>query len=236
MTRDLSPGVSRAIVITIALATAAVIVAACATTRQSRGTGDATGFLGDYSNLRKGSKDEPQLIFIRPDVDWARYEMIHIESVTLWRNEKTDDVPEEEQQILTDFLFHALHEQLTQDYEIVDEPGPNVLQLRAAITEAKGSKAVMNTITSVIPQLRLLTTIVGMSAGTSVLVGKAGLEGEITDSMTGERLMAALDQRQGTKAVRGGVKTWSDVKLASEFWAERLRKRLATLSGRTIDE
>ena len=236
MTRDLSPGVSRAIVIAIALATAAVIVAACATTRQSRGTGEASGFLGDYSNLRKGSKDEPQLIFIRPDVDWARYEMIHIESVTLWRNEKTDDVPEEEQQILTDFLFHALHEQLTQDYEIVDEPGPNVLQLRAAITEAKGSKAVMNTITSVIPQLRLLTTIVGMSAGTSVLVGKAGLEGEITDSMTGERLMAALDQRQGTKAVRGGVKTWSDVKLASEFWAERLRKRLATLSGRTIDE
>ena len=236
MTRDLSPGVSRAIVIAIALTAAAVIVAACATTRQSRGTGDASGFLGDYSDLRKGSKDEPQLIFIRPDVDWARYEMIHIESVTLWRNEKTDDVPEEEQQILTDFLFHALHEQLTQDYEIVDEPGPNVLQLRAAITEAKGSKAVMNTITSVIPQLRLLTTIVGMSAGTSVLVGKAGLEGEITDSMTGERLMAALDQRQGTKAVRGGVKTWSDVKLASEFWAERLRKRLATLSGRTIDE
>jgi hypothetical protein len=236
MTRDLSPGVSRAIVIAIALTAAAVIVAACATTRQSRGTGDASGFLGDYSDLRKGSKDEPQLIFIRPDVDWARYEMVHIESVTLWRNEKTDDVPEEEQQILTDYLFHALHEQLTQDYEIVDEPGPNVLQLRAAITEAKGSKAVMNTITSVVPQLRLLTTIVGMSAGTSVLVGKAGLEGEITDSMTGERLMAALDQRQGTKAVRGGVKTWSDVKLVSEFWAERLRKRLATLSGRTIDE
>jgi hypothetical protein len=119
---------------------------------------------------------------------------------------------------------------------MVDEPGPNVLQLRAAITEAKGSKAVMNTITSVIPQLRLLTTIVGMSAGTSVLVGKAGLEAEITDSMSDHRLMAMSDQRQGTKAVRGGVKTWSDVKLACEFWAEQLRKRLATLSGRTIDE
>jgi hypothetical protein len=236
MTRGLSPRISRAIVIAIALVTAAVIVTACATTRQSRGTGEASGFLGDYSDLRKGEKGEPQLIYIRPDVDWARYESIHIESVTLWRNEKTDDVPKEEQQILTDFLFQALHEQLNEDYEIVDEPGPNVLQLRVALTEAKGSKAVMNTITSVIPQLRLLTTIVGMSAGTSVLVGKAGIEGEITDSMTGRRLMAALDERQGTKAVRGGVKTWSDVKLASEFWAERLRKRLATLSGRTIDE
>ncbi len=220
----------------IAFITAAAMVAACATTRQSPGTGDASGFLGDYSDLRKGKKGEPQLIYINPQVDWAHYDAIHIESVTLWRNEKTDDVPEEEQQRLTDYLFRSLHEHLSEDYKIVDEPGPNVLRLRAAITEAKGAKAVMNTITSVIPQLRLLTTIVGMSAGTSVLVGKAGIEGEITDSMSGQRLMAALDQRQGTKAVRGGVKTWSDVKLATEFWAEQLRKRLAKLSGRTIDE
>jgi hypothetical protein len=220
MTRDVYQRISRALIVAIALATAAAIVTACATTRQSRGTGEASGFLGDYSNLRKGEKGEPQLIFIRSDVDWAQYDSIHIESVT----------------ILTDFFFHALHTELSKDYKMVDEPGPHVLNLRAALTEAKGSKAVMNTITSVVPQLRLLTTIVGMSAGTSVLVGKAGLEGEITDSMSGDRLMAALDQRQGTKAVRGGVKTWSDVKLASEFWAERLRKRLATLSGRTIDE
>jgi hypothetical protein len=236
MTRDPSPRISRAIIITIALVTAALIAVACATTRQSRGTGDASGFLGDYSNLRKGEKGEPQLIYIRPDVDWTHYDSVHIESVTIWVDEKTEKVPEEEKQILTDFFFHAIHTELSKDYKMVDQPGPNVLALRAAITEAKGSKAVMNTITSVIPQLRLLTTIVGMSAGTSVLVGKAGLEGEITDSMSGQRLMAALDQRQGTKAVRGGVKTWSDVKLATEFWAERLRKRLATLSGRTIDD
>jgi hypothetical protein len=223
-------------IISIALVTAAVIVAACATTRQSRGTGDESGFLGDYSDLREGEKGEPQLIYIKPDVDWAKYDSIHIESVTIWRDEKTEDVPVEEKQILTDFFYHAIHTQLSKDYKMVDEPGPNVLKLRAAITEAKGSKAVLNTITSVVPQLRLLTTIVGMSAGTSVLVGKAGLEGEITDSMSGERLMSALDQRQGTKAMRGGVKTWSDVKLATEFWAERLRKRLATNSGRTIDE
>jgi hypothetical protein len=223
-------------VVAIALVVAAVMVAACATTRKSRGTGVASGFLGDYSNLRKGEKDEPQLIFIHPGVDWSHYDAIHIESVTLWQDKRTDAVPEEEQQLLADFLFHALHEQLSKDYKMVDEPGPNVLQLRAAITEAKGSKVVMNTVTSVVPALRMLTTIVGMSAGTSALVGKAGIEGEITDSLSGERLMAALDQRQGTKAVRGGVKTWSDVKLAFEFWAERLRKRLATLSGRTIDE
>jgi hypothetical protein len=212
------------------------MLVACATTRQSRGIGEASGFLGDYSNLREGGKGEPQLIYIRPNVDWAHYDAILIDSVTLWRNEKTDDVPKEEQQILTDYLYTALHEHLSKDYKIVDRPGPNVLRLRAAITEAKGSKVVMDTITSIVPQLRLLTTIVGMSAGTSVLVGKAGVEGEITDSMSGEQLMAGLDERQGTKAMRGGIKTWSDAKLAFDFWAERLQKRLATLSGRVAED
>jgi predicted small secreted protein len=238
MERDLSERISRAtiILVAIALIASAALVAACATTRQSRGIGEASGFLGDYSDLREGGKDEPQLIYIRPDVDWARYDAIQLESVTLWRDQRTEDVPKEEQQILTDFLYNSLYTELSKDYKMVDQPGPNVLRLRAAITEAKGSRAVMDTITSVVPQLRLLTTIVGMSAGTSVLVGKAGVEAEITDSISGKRLAAGLDERQGTKAMRGGIKTWSDVKLAFEFWSERLRKRLATLSGRTIED
>jgi len=235
MTRNFSSRIFRAFV-AMAFVAAAAMLAACATTRQSRGIGEASGFLGDYSDLREGREDEPQLTFIRPDVNWADYDAIHIDSVTLWRDKRTDDVPQEEQQILTDYFYNSLHEHLSKDYKIVDQPGPNVLRLRAAITEAKGSKVVMDTITSITPQLRLLTSVVGMSAGTSVLVGKAGVEGAITDSMSGRRLMAGLDERQGTKAMRGGIKKWSDVKLAFDFWAERLTKRLATLSGRAADE
>ncbi len=61
--------------------------------------------------------------------------------------------------------------------------------------------------------------------------GKAGVEGDITDSLTGVRLMGAVDERQGTKAIRGGFGKWSDVEQAFDFWAERLRGRLASPSG-----
>jgi hypothetical protein len=233
--RNASLGGSRTLA-AIALVSVALTIAACATTRQSRGVGEESGFLRNYADLRAGDKGEAQLIYIRPNVDWSRYAAIHIDSVTLWRNERTEDVPADEQQVLTDYLYHALHEQLSKDYQIVDRAGPNVLRLRAAITEAKGAKVVMNTLTSIVPQLRLLTSVVGMAAGTSVLVGKAGVEAEITDSMTGIRLLAALDERQGTKAIRGGIKKWSDVKLAFDFWSERLDQRLNTLSGRTRAE
>jgi hypothetical protein len=207
------------------------VLSACATTRQSPGAGDRSGFLGDYSQLREGEGDEPQLIYIDPAANWARYNAILIDSVTIWRSEETEDVSIEDQQRLTDSLYAALHKQLGADYQIADRAGPGVLRLRAAITEAKGARVVMNTVTSIVPQLRLLTTVGGMAAGTAVLVGKAGVEGEITDSLTGERLMAAVDERQGTKAVRGGIKKWSDAELAFDFWAERLRKRLAGLRG-----
>ena len=103
------------------------------------------------------------------------------------------------------------------------------MRLRAALTEAKGARVAGNAVTKVVPQFRLLTSAGGLATDTAVFVGKAAVEGELTDAMTGRRLAAWVDERVGTKALRGGFKEWSDVKRASEYWAERLRERLAEL-------
>lgn len=55
------------------------------------------------------------------------------------------------------------------------------------------------------------------------------LRSSITDSITGVRLAAAVDERAGTKAYRAGLKEWSHVKRAFEYWAERIRERLLEL-------
>jgi len=68
-----------------------------------------------------------------------------------------------------------------------------------------------------------------IASDTQVLVGRAGVEGEILDGVTEERLAAAVDRRAGTKALRGGISTWADVQNAFDFWSERLRTRLAEL-------
>ena len=62
-----------------------------------------------------------------------------------------------------------------------------------------------------------------------MFAGEAGVEGELTDSLSGERLGAAVDARVGNKTIRGGLKEWSQVDDAFAFWAERIRKRLAEL-------
>lgn len=216
--------------VTVALLASSVALMGCAITKQSSDV-ETSGFLGDYSKLKAGQEGEALLVYLNPTARWSEYDKILIESVTLWRDAETDDLPAEEAQRLTDYLYAAFHKELGRDYQIVDMPGPGVLRLRAAVTETKGAKVVMNTVTSVIPQLRLLATLGGMATGTAALVGKAGVEAELTDSLSGERLAAAVDARQGTKAVRGGVGKWSDVEQAFDDWAERLRLRLAELRG-----
>jgi hypothetical protein len=86
-----------------------------------------------------------------------------------------------------------------------------------------------NVVTTVIPQLKLLSSLGGLATDTRLFVGEGAVEVEITDSITGVRLAAAVDERAGTKAYRAGLKEWSHVKRAFEYWAERIRERLLEL-------
>ena len=131
--------------------------------------------------------------------------------------------------MLTDHFYQALREQLGKDYRIVEHPGPGVLRLRAAVTEAKGARVVGNAVTSLQPMAKVASSAVGMAADTQVWVGAATFEGEITDSLSGERLMAAVDERAGTKNPLVGLKEWSQVRRVFDTWAENLRKRLSEL-------
>jgi hypothetical protein len=205
-----------------------VMIGGCALTRQTRSV-EKSGFLGDYSQLKEGESGQAQLVYIKPGVRWADYDKIDIDPVTLWTSESTEKVAPEDKQLLVDYLDASLRNALKQDYQIVDRPEAGALRLRVAITDAKGARAVANTVSKIIPQLRLLTTVGGLAADTTVLVGRVGVEAEILDSVTNERLGAAVDRRAGTKALRGGLSTWADVQNAFDYWSEKLRTRLTEL-------
>lgn len=205
-----------------------VSLTTCKSTR-SLGEAEPAGFLRDYSQLAPGERGEAQLLYINPHTDFSKYHAVMIDSVTLWQNADTSDVSPEAQQTLTDYLYAAIHKQLSEDYEIVDRPGPGVLRIRAAITEAKGAKVAANVVTGVVPQLRMATMVAGLATNTAKLVGKASVEAEVTDSVSGERLLAAVDQRAGTKSPTTFFSKWGDVEKSFNYWAVHLRKRLAEL-------
>jgi hypothetical protein len=75
-----------------------------------------------------------------------------------------------------------------------------------------------------------------MATDTQVFVGSCAIEAEITDSLTHYRLAAGVDERAGTKAIRGGIGKWSDAEEAFDYWAKRIAQRLAVLRDPSLVE
>ena len=199
---------------------------ACAATRGRRGDSPQSGFLGDYSQLESLDEWPAKEVYFNPNAEWARYNTIELDSVTLWKDKGTSKLSEKDQQMLTDTLFTALHEELGKYFVMSDQPGPDTIRVRAALTQGKGAKTVMRAITSIHPGSLLLGAAVGLSADTANSVGTATAEFELLDAATNERLGAAVDQRAGTKAFaliapKRTFTKWGDVKNISNYWAER---------------
>lgn len=205
----------------------ATLFVGCAQTEQARKV-ETSGFLGDYSILQKGKEGEALLIYINPNTDFAVYDKVIFDPVTVWRGEssKLYDVPEADLQRLANYLHTAIVTKLREDYEIVNKPGPDVLRIRAAITEAGKSNVGLNIFSTIVPQAILLSGAKKLATGTNSFVGAASVEGKITDSNTGEILAAMVDRRAGGKSLKGAMNAWNDVEQAFQYWANRLSQRL----------
>jgi len=205
----------------------------CAGTQQRRDV-VKTSFLSasEQSMLTEGKDNEALLRYINPDADWRSYDKVMIDSVTVWKDKETQDVAPEDLRMLTDFLYGQLHDALSLDYTMVTTPGPGVMRMAVAITEAEASSPVLDTVTSIIPQTRILTGVKGLVVGGKPgFVGTAGLEAKVTDSQSGKILALAVDRRGGTKNLSGMTNEWNDVEEAYTYWAGLVRYRLCMNRG-----
>jgi hypothetical protein len=227
----------------ISLLTVSILVVAsgCAATQQAKSV-EKSGFLGDYSLLKEGQRsmlsesaeDQALLVYKNPAADWRKYKKIQLDPVTIWMSQKDSqlkDVSVEDRQRLAALMWSKLDEQLRKDYQMTSQPGPDVMRIQAAITEAGESSAVLDTVTSVIPQTRLLSGMKSVATGVSLFTGAAGVEMKVTDSESGTILVAAVDRRGGTKSLSGVTNSWHDVEEAYRFWAEKVRYRACQWRG-----
>ncbi|HEX3857440.1 MAG TPA: DUF3313 domain-containing protein [Verrucomicrobiae bacterium] len=208
----------------------------CSTTKQvSQNEKDFSGFLGDYSMLQKGDGNEANYIYIDKNVNFAKYTKVYIKPIELWKSDEPDSalgkLSPENQQMLISFFNTELADSLGKDFQIVDHPdGPDVLVIHGAITDAGKSKPVLNLFSTVYPAALVLSYAKQAFTGTGTGVGKVMVEAEFTDGATGQRVAAIVDERAGTKALRTKFDgSWGDVKLAFDWWAQRLDARLELL-------
>ena len=218
----------------------AVGVSGCASTQEAKSV-EKSGFLGDYSMLKEGERstfkegaeDQALLVYKNPAADWKKYKKIQLDPVTVWLGgeSKMKDVPAEDRQRLANTLWSQLNEQFRKDYEMTSQSGPDVMRIQTAITEGESSNAVLDTISSIVPQLRMVSGAKSMATGVSLFTGSASVEMKVTDGATGTLLVAAVDRRGGTKSLSGVTNSWNDVEEAYRFWAEKTRYRACQWRG-----
>src|SRR5439155_1448962 len=121
------------------------VVAGCSA-RRGPAPREVSGFLDDYSLLRAGAPGEVALVSRNPKADWASYDKVLLEPITLWRSgrKSLDAVPEQDLLRLVDGLESAVRRRLGEGFRLVEEPGPGVMRIRLGITEARASDPILD--------------------------------------------------------------------------------------------
>ena len=191
-----------------------------------------TGFLGnDYSLMTPpaaGSDQEAMLRYINPNASWGSYNKIMIAPVTYWAADDSK-VSAADQQALCNYMYTVLVADLGKTFVIVDQPGPGVLKVSAALTDATSAVPVLRSVSVVVPQARALSVIKMAATGTYAFVGSAQGAIKFNDSMSGQLMAAAVDKRVGGASIKNvDVWQWGDADNAMNYWGNLIDQRLVS--------
>lgn len=196
---------------------------------------EVSGFLGDYSGLSPDPKNGDLLIYEKNRETLKTYRKFILDPIIVYLLPEAQDRgidPDDLDRLARYFTDAVSDELLGAGYEIVTEPGPGVLELRTAITNVEPTGGKKNA------ALKGSATAasVAVAPGASLLVprlsvGRVGIEGEMIDSVSGERVVAFVTGKGGRRWFSGlnAYKKWGDIEAAFRSWAKQFRKRLDEL-------
>lgn len=196
---------------------------------------EVSGFLGDYSALHPDPKNGDLLVYEKSKDTLKNYRTFIIDPVTVYLLPGAEDrgIDPDDLDRLARYFTDAITDQLLgSGYEVATDPGPGVAELRIAITNLEPTGGKKNAAVKAATTAASVATVPGVSLLVPRFsVGKVGIEGEIIDSVSGERLVAFVTGKGGRRWFSGlkAYKKWGDIEAAFRSWAKEFRKRLDEL-------
>lgn len=219
----------------VAMAMLVGMMAGCSVTQKESVERVApSALISNTSLLTPGDKEQASLRYVNPNAQWTTYNKVLLEPVTFWGDDKTK-ISAKDQQMLCNFLQEQLYQQLSTKYQMVTEPGEGVMRLQVALVDAESATPVLRTVSMVIPQARLLSSLKYLATGTYPFIGGAEAEAKMTDSVTGQLLGEWVDKRVGG----GNIKTaaqweWGDAENAMKEWATMAATKLSSWTSGAV--
>jgi hypothetical protein len=189
-----------------------------------------TGFLGpDASKLAPGPEGGAALVWANPNAQWKNYYKIWLQPVQFWAAEDSK-VPPTDQQTLTTYFYNSLQTNLQKSFMLANQPGPGVIKLQVALMDATTATPGLRSVSVVVPQARILNLAQSMATDSYAFAGSAEAEMKATDSVTGELLAEAVDQRAGGMGLKSAASfKWGDAQNAMDYWSEKIAQRFQEL-------
>jgi hypothetical protein len=192
-----------------------------------------SGFLGDYSALVPDPKNSELLVYEKDPSVLSRYNKFIFDPITIYLLPEAENrgIDADDLDRLAKYFEDAVADELTKSgkYQMVTTPGPGVLILRVAITNVEPTGGKKNAVVKGAATAASVTVAPGVGLAVPRLsVGKVGIEGEMVDSESGERMAAFVTSKAGRRWFSGlnTFKTWGDIEAAFRTWAKNFRKRL----------
>lgn len=183
-----------------------------------------SGFLGDkemYGKLKPGPKGGAKLRWIKPGEDFKKYDKLMIDSVIFYlADDAYKGIDPQDMKELADSFNKEIVTALKDKYPIVSEPGPDVARISIAITNFKPNKPVRSTVSSVVPIGLGISLVKKGATGGWTGGGETGVEVKVTDSLTDEVILIAVDERKAAFEER--FSKYGAAKDAFKFWAGRI--------------
>jgi hypothetical protein len=188
-----------------------------------------SGFLKDYSKLQLATTPSgtPVMRFISPELGKGNYDKIYLEQPVLFlgKDQKpTSQVSKETMDEIVQYLGNAQKSLLQRKLALATSPGPRTLHVRTAITAVRSDKEGLKPY-EVIP-VALVFAAVTTASGARDQTTEIYIEGEATDSLTGEVMAEFVRKDAGPELENDSVKvTLKDMqplldKWTNEFYAQ----------------
>ena len=190
-----------------------------------------SGFMTDYSQLTRIDDESADYRWVAEDVQERVADinaiMVDQPEVFIAADSPYQGAKPKHLDALAEAIRAGMIEALSEDFDIVEQPGPNVLYISMAITNLRLTKK-KKSVLGYTPIGLVGGAVVGTA--TTDIAKKANLqdvvlEFEVFDSVTGDRLVAVIDHRGEGKE---DPSSWEELEAAALAYGELARCRLVT--------
>lgn len=181
-------------------------------------------FIEDVPQLSQDPDRVGAMIWTKPGVNRAAYPQVMMAPITIFISPDStyQGLDTNEIRAIADGFRDAVTLKLAPEIAVVNQVGPGVMYMRAALTNVNVAKKKRGLL-GYTPVGFVVKAAKDATVGPSITLKDAVLEIEMLDSVTGERLGVVIDK---APEVAGDPLSWDSVNNTFEYYAGRFKARM----------